>query len=393
MLNRIFSATIAVVACIAVQAQGVCIIKGSIADNRLSNGKQIKSVYLVGTDIYGKEVVVSSAKVKKGSYKFEHKLKKDEPTLLYTIKGFEGEKGIGLFIEAGEIAINTEKATQPEKSSVDGTATNDTYSEYKEIKRLSEAELAAQKEELEKRYSKEWLTSKEGTTEMSRISAAQKIKEMAEEVKFLTNHNASPMTPYVMEHNLLDFVTQPYAEQMTKSISVTLHKHPYYLSLRNAMLAGDLKVGNEVPDITIPTSNGTIKKLSDFRGKYILLDFWASSNDSCINELDNIIALSDATQNALDKFTIISFSLDKKKEEWKNTIKEKGLEREGWVHCSDLFGWDSPAAKLLNVKAIPAMILIDPEGIAISLDIEGAEIVQRVEQILSGDLYYLDQQE
>ena len=75
-------------------------------------------------------------------------------------------------------------------------------------------------------------------------------------IRFLLDNNASPMTPLVIERVLLPKLTTAYADQMLKTIHFSLDAHPYYLSLRNKVLANDLKVGNELPDIALPLSGG-----------------------------------------------------------------------------------------------------------------------------------------
>ena len=89
-----------------------------------------------------------------------------------------------------------------------------------------------------------------------------------------------------------------------------------------------------------------------------------------------------------DKFALISFSVDDKEKAWKDAISSKNINKEHWVHASDLLAWGSPAARMLGVKAIPMIFLIDPEGRMISSSLRGEELVRRVRQIMSGDLYY-----
>ena len=92
------------------------------------------------------------------------------------------------------------------------------------------------------------------------------------------------------------------------------------------------------------------------------------------------------------EFVIVSFALESDSVAWKNGITANKADREGWVHASDCAGAASPAAKLYGVERTPKIILIEPEGRAVSLDMEIEEMVMRAEQIISGDLYYLDQE-
>ena len=77
---------------------------------------------------------------------------------------------------------------------------------------------------------------------------------------------------------------------------------------------------------------------------------------------------------------------------WNTAIESNGINREGWLHACDAAGADSPAVKLFGVEKTPRIVLVEPEGRAVSLDMDIDEVVMRVEQILSGDLYYLDQE-
>ena len=238
---------------------------------------------------------------------------------------------------------------------------------------------------------KEWLESKEGKQEVKRIEATERIKRESDRIRFLIDNNASAMTPLEMERSVTPYLSNAYAEQMMKSVSTPLQKHPYYLSFRNAVLARNIKVGNEVPDIAITLRDGKTIKLNDYRGKYILLDFWASTCEKSMKERTILKELYEMTKEEQEKFIIVSLSLDSDKIAWGNALDNNGLALDGWVQGNDTMGTESIATRLFGVKNTPHMILIDPEGRAISLNMEADEVQMRVEQILEGDLYYLDQ--
>jgi thiol-disulfide isomerase/thioredoxin len=154
-----------------------------------------------------------------------------------------------------------------------------------------------------------------------------------------------------------------------------------------------MKVGNEVPDITLPLSSGEVKKLSDFRGKYVVLNFWANGcakSDAVIAEMKNLYEVVKENQ---DQFVIISVALESDAAAWKAALQSNSMGGEGWLNACDLAGVASPAAKLFGVEKAPKIVLIEQEGRAVSLDMDVDEVVMRVEQILSGDLYYFDQAE
>ena len=256
MRHRLIATIFSFIACFAVYAQDVCVINGKIADDKLANGKAIKKVFLTSADEYGRRTVVAEAKVKKGSYTFKYKVSADAPVMQYTITGFDNEKGIKLFVEPGTVAVSTATAQNPCQSKLSGTPTNDLYEEYKQIDINADEKVAKAVEALAQQNGKEWLESKEGKQEVKRIEATERIKREADRIRFLIDHNASPMTPLEMECRVMPYLSNAYAEQMMKSVYTPLQKHPYYQSFRNAVLARNIKVGNEVPDIAITLRDG-----------------------------------------------------------------------------------------------------------------------------------------
>ena len=382
MLHRILSTIAVAFICIAASAQGVCVINGNIAD-----GKKIKKVVLTRTDEFGKSVEVATAKVKKGKYTFKYKLAKDEPVLMYAIKGFGEGNDVEVFVEPGEVAVNTYSNMS---SIATGTPTNDLYLEYCATCN-DDSILPFAKDILERKHGAEWFATSEGKDALNRI-ARESIKIKANLLRMLIDNNASPMTPLMIER-WLPLLTPAYADQMVKTIHVDLQNHPYYLSLRNKVLANDMKVGNEVPDITLPLSSGEVKRLSDYRGKYVVLNFWANGcnkSDEMIAELKNLYEVVKENQ---DQFVIISFALESDAAAWKAALESNSMNAEGWLNACDLVGAASPAAKLFGVEKAPRIVLVEQEGRAVSLDMDIDEVVMRVEQILSGDLYYFDQAE
>lgn len=385
MLHRILSTVIAAFVCVVAGAQGTCVINGNIAD-----GTKIKKVALTRTNELGKTIEVATAKVKKGKYTFKYELSKEEPVLMYNITGI-GQAGIELFVEPGEVTVNTPSVAQVGESAVSGTPTNDAYAEYNAIFAAGADEVAALLAVLEIRNGKEWMESAEGKAAAKRIVARETVKTESQALRYLIDNNASPMTPLVIERSLLPKLTTAYADQMLKTIHFSLESHPYYLSLRNKVLANDLKVGNELPDITLPLSNGEVKTLHDFRGKYVVLNFWANGCSKSADMLAEMKNLYEVVKENQDQFVMISVALESDAAAWQAAVNANGMNCEGWLNACDLAGADSPAAKLLGVDKAPKIILVEQEGRAVSLDMDVDEVVMRVEQILDGDLYYFDQ--
>ena len=393
MLNRILSTIIFAVVCVAAVAQEKCTINGCIADTRMGDGKIVKKVQLVSCGEEGQGTVVAEAKVKKGKYTLEYTLAQGEPALLYRITGFNGDGAIELFVEPGVVTVTTASAARPQESCVGGTPTNDTYSEYKALMNSRKNELDKQLAALQESNGAQWLETAGGKAAVKRLEAREAVKTYGLMLRFFIDHNASAMTPLEVERSLLDKLTPAYAEQVTNAVSTLLHTHPYYLSLRNKMLAGNMKVGNEVPDVALPLLSGETRHLSDYRGKYVVLNFWAADCKKSDNMLAELQYLHKMLQDNPGQFVVVSFALVGDAAVWNDAINSKGVNLEGWLHASDCQGAASPVANLFGVEKTPRIVLVEPEGRAVSLDMEIDEVVMRVEQILSGDLYYLDKKE
>ncbi|UAY55709.1 TlpA disulfide reductase family protein [Arachidicoccus terrestris] len=138
------------------------------------------------------------------------------------------------------------------------------------------------------------------------------------------------------------------------------------------------KVGDVALNFTLPDPTGKMVSLSDFRGKYVLLDFWATWCGPCLEEMPNV---ANAYRKYHDKnFEIIGVSLDRPdtKALWKKMIKDKHMD---WVQVSDLKWWNSEAALLYNIQGVPANFLIDPEGKVIAVNLRGPALQTKLAEI------------
>ena len=141
---------------------------------------------------------------------------------------------------------------------------------------------------------------------------------------------------------------------------------------------GGLNIGDMAPEFSIESSDGTFFKLSDFKGKVVLLDFWASWCRPCRTENPNVVRLYNKYKN--QNFTVYSVSFDQQKEKWLNAIKQDQLT---WPnHVSELTGWKSTPGEKYGVTSIPKTFLIDKNGIIIDYDLRGEALEKKLLEVL-----------
>lgn len=193
-------------------------------------------------------------------------------------------------------------------------------------------------------------------------------------MQWVLKHPESAISAYVLYQDVRDKTNIEKLEVALNSLSSKAKSNMFGKELQNIVDATKATaIGKIAPNFTQNDTLGKPVSLHDFRGKYLLIDFWASWCIPCREENPDLIS---AFKKFKDKgFTIISISLDSDKDNWLKAIRKDNLL---WTQVSDLKFWDNKIAKQYDIRSVPQNFLLDPNGKIIAKTLRGNQIEKKL---------------
>jgi peroxiredoxin len=372
-MKKLLLFAVASIPAIVFAQDGKYTITGSINTTYTSPAK----VYLEHA-VSGK-MVTDSVAVKDGKFQFDGTTG-TTPQNAYLILNKRGTGANthdykGIYIEQGTIVVTSPDSLLNAK--VSGTKTNldngrydaalkSVNDEYSALEAKQNAATPAQKE------------SEAFTKEVNKTEKAIELRESAANKKFIQENPDSYISLTVLQSYAYgaDYADiAPLFDALSPAVKGT-EAGKQFAELLPKIKA--VALGATAPEFAEADTSGTIVNLSSFRGKYVLIDFWASWCGPCRHENPNVVKAYNHYKG--QKFTILGVSLDRPgaKDKWLKAIHKDGLT---WTQVSDLKFWNSKTAGLYAVRAIPQNFLIDPNGKIIAKNLRGDDLEAKLEEL------------
>ncbi|MDR1763819.1 MAG: AhpC/TSA family protein [Dysgonamonadaceae bacterium] len=337
-----------------------------------------------GTEVYlnydGEDgPITDTAYVVKNKFVFSDTISEPFYARIY-VNGEGRPDFIQLFVEKGKILVSSPDSLK--NAVVKNSKLNDENKIFQDAQKSIDEAMAALQTEY--REAPEEMRQ-EGSELMNRLNAAaDSINTLREGLAkdFFDSHHDSYISllilPMFAGYSPEPAFADSLFSQLSPSIQATKEGKKYAAQIE---VWKNTSVGAVAPNFTQNTPDGKPVSLSDFKGKYVLIDFWASWCGPCRGENPNVVK---AYKQFKDKgFDILGVSLDNGErgglEKWKQAIVDDGLV---WTQVSDLKYWNNDVVKLYGIRSIPANFLLDPDGKIIAKNLRGEDLTNKLQEIL-----------
>ncbi len=317
---------------------------------------------------------IDSAAIKSSEVGFSGKL--ESPEMVYLNIG-NTRKIINLFGENSDISIKV-SVDSLDKAEVKGSKTHDDLLAFMDFMKP----MDGKSKELNEEYQ---LASRQQDHGKMQDLAAQYEQMRQEQIKmigqFVNEKKGSFVAPFIIRRYLAYEMEYAELDSLLEGLDPAVHTSEDYQTLNDrVMRLKSVEVGQPAVDFALNDTTGNPIAISSFRGKVLLIDFWASWCGPCRRENPNVVKLY---QDYQDKgFEIIGVSFDKSRAKWIDAIHQDQLT---WSHVSDLKGWSSEAGKLYAINVIPATVLLDREGTIIAKNLRGEALRKKLEEFYAAE--------
>ena len=378
-MRKFFIMVLMAVSALATAQEKRFVINGEMHNNQLCYSNGVVNEVKLEQMVDGQVVTVATAAVTDNKFKFEG-IAPDSPST-YNITGFDNGT-IQIFLEEGEINVGPFDAAYPVGAKIGGTPCNDMYQAYVDLNNKCIKESKVRMKNAQENVPEEIKGDLEA--ELKYTSPTFYVNNLHFKVAimdFICNNLDSPVILYVIKYSMIPTFETEMIQNIIEALPQSLHSHKVYKELINEVRAANLKEGAPAPDITGLTPDGKELSLSDFKGKYVFIDFWASWCAPCRREIPHLKEVLAYSENS-DNLVVLSYSIDSKEKDWLACIEKNGMTHKNWIHISTLKGWNSEALKLFAVTGVPFTALIDPDGNVVEFKLRGEEMVKKLKNII-----------